>query len=158
MPEAAPADVPGSVHYWARHTGVLRARLAREVPHDELKRLHQKAPWRHFAITIRQVALLAAATWISARYQNPLIWIPTAIVAGWTIFNFTVLLHDALHNAVWSGRHDGATRWLTMAYAFPSGISGTQFSRWHLTHHAELGSETADPKRHYLHPKSTPAG
>jgi len=150
---SVPETAPETPHYWARHSEKLRARLAREVPHDELKRLHQKKPWRHFLIAGRQFLLLAAATWVSARFPNPLVWIPSAVVAGFTIFNFTVLLHDALHNAVWMGRRDAATRWLMTLYAVPSGISGTQFSRWHLTHHAELGSEIADPKRHYLSPK-----
>ena len=35
----------------------------------------------------------------------------------------------------------------------PSGISATQFTRWHLDHHAELGSDEDDPKRHHLSPK-----
>ena len=36
----------------------------------------------------------------------------------------------------------------------PSGISASQFTRWHLDHHAELGSDEDDPKRHHLSPKS----
>ena len=35
----------------------------------------------------------------------------------------------------------------------PSGISASQFTRWHLDHHAELGSDEDDPKRHHLSPK-----
>src|SRR6266496_1512419 len=42
---------------------------------------------------------------------------------------------------------------LLAAYAVPSGLSALQFTRWHLTHHAELGDPEADPKRHYLSPK-----
>jgi fatty acid desaturase len=38
-------------------------------------------------------------------------------------------------------------------YAVPSGISASQFTRWHLDHHAELGSDEGDPKRHHLSPK-----
>jgi fatty acid desaturase len=140
-------------HYWARHTEALRARLAREIPHEELKSLHRKTPWRHFAIAGRQALLLAAATWAAAVFTNPLVWVPAAVVSGFTIFNCTVLLHDAIHNAVWTGRHDRATKILMRLYAFPSGIAASQFSKWHLTHHAELGSESADPKRHYLSPK-----
>ena len=40
-----------------------------------------------------------------------------------------------------------------LLYATPSGISATQFTRWHLDHHAELGSDEDDPKRHHLSPK-----
>jgi fatty acid desaturase len=151
--EPAAAAAPEGTHFWARSSEKLRARLARELPHEELKRLHQKSPARHFAITARQLLLLSAASILAATYTNPLVWIPAALVSGFTIFNFTVLLHDVIHNAVWTGRRDSATRALMLCYSLPSGISGSQFSRWHLTHHAELGSEIADPKRHYLSPK-----
>lgn len=151
---APPApDVPADRHYWAAHTRDLRLRLAEEISKDDLRRLHQKEPWRHFLIAARQILLLAAATWVSVRFPNPLIWIPSALVAGFTIFNFTVLLHDVLHHCVFPTRREKASRWLARAYAFPSGISATQFTRWHLTHHDELGSDTADPKRHHLSPK-----
>jgi fatty acid desaturase len=46
-----------------------------------------------------------------------------------------------------------AYRILGLLYAVPSGISASQFTRWHLDHHASLGSDIADPKRHYLSPK-----
>ena len=46
-----------------------------------------------------------------------------------------------------------ATRILGLLYATPSGISASQFTRWHLDHHAELGSDEDDPKRHHLSPK-----
>ena len=42
---------------------------------------------------------------------------------------------------------------LGLLYAMPSGISASQFTRWHLDHHAELGSDEDDPKRHHLSPK-----
>ena len=42
---------------------------------------------------------------------------------------------------------------LALLYATPSGISATQFTRWHLDHHAELGSDEDDPKRAHLSPK-----
>ena len=46
-----------------------------------------------------------------------------------------------------------AERLLGFLYAVPSGISASQFTRWHLDHHAELGSDEDDPKRHHLSPK-----
>ena len=87
------------------------------------------------------------------KFPQPWIWIPAALVAGWTIFNFTVLLHEVVHRAVFNGPRPGADRVLGLLYAIPSGISALQFTRWHLTHHAELGDAEADPKRHYLSPK-----
>ena len=67
-----------------------------------------------------------------------------------------------LHRAAARGRapHDlraapsGApSALLGLLYAVPSGISASQFTRWHLDHHAELGSDEDDPKRHHLSPK-----
>ena len=86
-------------------------------------------------------------------FENPLIWIPLAFVQGFTIFNFTILLHEVLHHNVFERPRPLATRILGLLYATPSGISASQFTRWHLDHHAELGSDEDDPKRHHLSPK-----
>jgi len=64
-----------------------------------------------------------------------------------------VLLHEVVHHAVFERRHPRAERALGLLYAIPSGISASQFTRWHLDHHAELGSDEDDPKRHHLSPK-----
>jgi fatty acid desaturase len=72
---------------------------------------------------------------------------------GLTIFNFTVLLHEVLHGLVFTRPRPLLSRILGLAYATPSGISASQFTRWHLDHHAELGSSDGDPKRHHLSPK-----
>ena len=101
----------------------------------------------------RQFLILGLATWGLIRFDSPWIWIPLAFVQGFTVFNFTVLLHEVLHHLVFETRHPRAERLLALAYAIPSGISATQFTRWHLDHHAELGSSSDDPKRHHLSPK-----
>ncbi len=93
------------------------------------------------------------ATWGLIRFENPFIWIPLAFVQGFTIFNFTILLHEVLHHNVFERTRPLATRILGLLYATPSGISASQFTRWHLDHHAELGSDDDDPKRHHLSPK-----
>ncbi len=143
----------GGDHHWAKASRDLRIRLAREIPHEVLKDLHRKSPMRHLAIAVRQFLLLAAASAVSWRFSEPWIWIPAAVAAGWTAFNFTVLLHEVIHRAVFETPRPRAERLLAILYAVPSGISALQFTRWHLTHHAELGDATADPKRHYLSPK-----
>src|ERR1700693_5460218 len=150
-----PEEYPpmGGDHAWANASRELRSRLTRAVPHEVLKDLHRKSPARHLAIAARQFALLLAASAVSWRFREPWIWVPAALVAGWTIFNFTVLLHEVVHRAVWNGPRPRADRLLALLYAIPSGISALQFTRWHLTHHAELGDSLADPKRHYLSPK-----
>ena len=97
--------------------------------------------------------MLALTTWALMVVTNPLIWIPLAFVQGFTVFNFTVLLHEVVHHTIFARRRPAAERALGWLYAVPSGISASQFTRWHLDHHAELGSDEDDPKRHHLSPK-----
>ncbi|PYR75113.1 MAG: hypothetical protein DMF86_16265 [Acidobacteria bacterium] len=140
-------------HYYSQHAVELRAELGRAITRDQMRVFHRKAPLRHFVVTIRQFGILALATWGLIHFENPLIWIPLAFVQGFTIFNFTVLLHEVVHNTIFSRRRPAAERALGYLYAVPSGISASQFTRWHLDHHAELGSDEDDPKRHHLSPK-----
>src|ERR1700693_4834476 len=88
-----PEEYPpmGGDHSWARASHELRSRLARAVPHDVLKELHRKSPARPLPIAARQFALLLAASTVSWRFSEPWFWVPAALVAGWTIFNFAVL-------------------------------------------------------------------
>jgi fatty acid desaturase len=140
-------------HYYSQHAAGLRAELGQALSREEMRELHRKSPARHFAIAIRQFAILGVATWALIHFRNPLVWMPIACVQGFVVFDFTVLLHEVLHHTVFETRHPAAERALALAYAIPSGISASQFTRWHLDHHAELGSADDDPKRHYLSPK-----
>ena len=97
--------------------------------------------------------MLGVCTWGLIQYSHPLIWIPLALVQGFTVFNFTVMLHEVVHHTVFQRLHPAAERALALLYATPSGISASQFTRWHLDHHAELGSKEDDPKRAHLSPK-----
>lgn len=141
--------------YYSQAAQHVKKELSNAIPHDEIRRLHRIQPWKHFFIVFRQFALLAGATFVLAKFDNPLIWIPAAFVQGFTIFNFTVLLHEVVHNAVFvPGKSSRKfNRIMGLVYAFPSGISASQFTRWHLDHHAGLGSPTEDPKRFRLSPK-----
>ena len=118
-----------------------------------MRDLHRKSAVRHFIVAVRQFAILAFATWGLIRFRNPIIWIPLALVQGFTIFDFTILLHEVVHHTVFERRRPLIERALALLYAIPSGISASQFTRWHLDHHAELGSAEDDPKRHHLSPK-----
>jgi fatty acid desaturase len=140
-------------HHFSQHAVALRGELNRAISREDIRRYHRKSPLRHFAVTIRQFAILALATWGLIRFENPLIWVPLALVQGFTIFNFTVLLHEVVHHTVFERPRRRVERFLGLLYAIPSGISASQFTRWHLDHHAELGSEEDDPKRHHLSPK-----
>ncbi len=141
-------------HFYSRSTTGLRAELGQVMPRETLRALHRKSPARHLLVTVRQFAILGLVTWALVRVVNPLLWIPLAIVQGFTIFNFTVLLHEVVHHAIFDRPHPRAERLLGFLYAVPSGLSASQFTRWHLDHHAELGSAEADPKRHHLSPRT----
>jgi fatty acid desaturase len=140
-------------HYYSQHAAELRTELGRAVPRDVLRALHVKRPSRHLIVAARQFAILGFSMWGLISISEPLIWIPLAIVQGFTVFNFTVLLHEVVHHTVFAERRPAAERLLAWLYAIPSGISASQFTRWHLDHHAELGSDEDDPKRHHLSPK-----
>jgi len=140
-------------HFYSQHATALRSDLATALSRDALQAFHRKSGARHLAIAARQFLILALATWGLVSIRNPLLWIPLALVQGFTVFNFTVLLHEVVHHTVFERRRPGLERTLGWLYAIPSGISASQFTRWHLDHHAELGSADDDPKRHHLSPK-----
>ena len=140
-------------HHYSQHAVGLRAELGGAISREQMREFHRKSAVRHLAVAARQFAILAVATWGLIRFENPLIWVPLAVVQGFTVFNFTVLLHEVVHNNVFTRPRKGASRILGFLYAIPSGISASQFTRWHLDHHAELGSDEDDPKRHHLSPK-----
>ena len=140
-------------HYYSQHAGALRAELGAAISREEMRALHRKQPLRHLAIAARQFAIFGIATWALIRFDNPLVWIPLAFIQGFTVFNFTILLHEVVHHTIFERRHARLERLLGFLYAIPSGISASQFTRWHLDHHAELGSDEDDPKRHHLSPK-----
>ena len=143
----------GGRSYWADQTGELRSQLAAAVPPAELRRLHRRRPLLHFLVLGWQFLLLFGAGAVAWRTSEWWIWIPAAVVVGFTVFNFTVMLHEVVHLLVFGGSGRSGYRVLRHLYAFPSGVSATQFTRWHLDHHAQLGDAEADPKRHWLSPK-----
>lgn len=138
--------------YYAEHTAAFRNELGRSIPAEEIRSLHQKRPALHFLVTAGLYMALGVGIVGALAFQRWYLWVPFSILAGFAIFNFTVLLHEVVHKAVFQrpGKWD---RLLGYLYAVPSGISASQFTRWHLDHHAELGSDENDPKRHHLSPK-----
>jgi fatty acid desaturase len=140
-------------HHYSQHTAALRSELGDAVPADVLRTLHLKSGWHHGGVAVRQFAILALATYGLIHFVHPAIWIPLALVQGFTVFNFTILLHEVVHKTVFCKQRPRWERVLAFLYAIPSGISASQFTRWHLDHHAELGSDEDDPKRHHLSPK-----
>ena len=139
--------------YYAEHSQELRRDLAREVPAEELRKLHEKRPVLHAVVAIGNFAALILAGVGIVLTDHWYFWVPLAFVAGFAVFNCTVLLHEVVHRVVVQKPGERVYRILGLMYAIPSGISASQFTRWHLDHHAGLGSELDDPKRHYLSPK-----
>jgi fatty acid desaturase len=139
--------------YYHRSIGDLKRRLAAAVPHETLKALHRKEPARHFAVAFRQALLFAGAFAAGWAVESLWVRIPAAIVLGFCVFDGTILLHEVVHKAVFRSDRPRAYWILSLLYALPSGISPSQFTRWHLDHHAELGSAEDDPKRAHLSPK-----
>ena len=149
-PGAGPAPRRG---YYKEHLGDLPKRLLEAVPPEVLRTLHERSAARHFLIAARQTAILLFLGWVCVRYDNPWIWVPAAALQGTVLLSFIILLHEVVHETVFRHRRPGWYRALALAYALPSSIAASQFKRWHLDHHDELGSKTDDPKRAHLSPK-----
>ena len=141
-----------SHHYW-KQVADLKQQVRDAIPHAELKELHRRRPAVHLAFAARQFAIVGLCGVALWHLTNPLYWIPLAVLQGFTIFNMTTLLHEVVHNSVFHATRKGWDRALGLAYAITSGISASQFTRWHLDHHDNLGSYEDDPKRHWLSPK-----
>ncbi len=140
-------------HYYWQRIAAFKAQLRDAVPHDELQALHQRRASIHLLYAGRQFAMVAACGVALWYVTNPLVWIPIAILEGFTFFNMTTLLHEVVHRSVFQSERHRWNRALGLAYAITSGISASQFTRWHLDHHDNLGSYEDDPKRHWLSPK-----
>jgi fatty acid desaturase len=139
---------------WDQSAASFRGALSEAVPTETLRTLHRLAPWRHAAVALRQLAVLAAAAWAVVAHGDLVwVWVPATVAIGFVLFDFTVLLHEVVHEVVVPERRSRWHRVLGHAYALPSGLSCAQFRRWHLDHHANLGTTDADPKRAYLTPR-----
>jgi len=139
--------------YWADHAQELKRDLAAAISTEDLRRLHEKQPWLHALIAAGNFGVLALSAVAIVVLDRWYFWLPFAFIAGFAVFDFTVLLHEVVHRAVLAKSSERTYRALGLLYAMPSGISASQFTRWHLDHHAGLGSFEEDPKRHWLSPK-----
>ncbi len=135
------------------HAGELNRELKNAIPVEQLKQLHRKRPLLHFALAARQLAILIAMPLLIYFFPTPYVVVPAIILQGFTVFNFSILLHEVVHKCIfnkdprnWNGR-------LGQIYGTLSGLSCSQFTRWHMDHHEHLGDSEADPKRAYLSPK-----
>ena len=139
--------------HWHTATASLRQEFKELLDADRLRALHETSGVFHALIAIRQFLLAAVAALLIIRFDELHVWLPAAFLLGFVVFSFTVLLHEVVHQSVFRRRNVAANRVLAWLYAASSGLAPSQFTRWHLDHHAELGSEDKDPKRHHLTPK-----
>lgn len=139
--------------HWQRAAAGLIRELSQQVGRETLASLQKKAPEKHALLAAGWLASALAGLALASQSLWPLAWPFGIALLGLFAFNGTVLLHEVLHGLVFTRRVPWAERLLALAYAAPCGISPTQFTRWHLDHHAELGDPEADPKRHHLSPK-----
>jgi fatty acid desaturase len=140
-------------HYYWKRIDSFKVELREAVPTETLRALHRRRPGVHLAYAGRQFAIIGACSYALWHLTNPLLWIPFAVLQGFTFFNMTTLLHEVVHSSVWATRRVRPERLLGLVYAITSGISASQFTRWHLDHHDNLGSYDGDPKRHWLSPR-----
>ena len=138
---------------WRTASRAFRPELVATIPAEELRLLHNKSAGRHFLVVARQGLIFGLTSWALWILTNPAIWVPLVFLQGLVFFDATILLHEALHHLIWRGPHAGRDRRIGLVYGAFTGLSATQFSRWHLDHHAALGDPEADPKRHHLSPK-----
>lgn len=141
------------MNYYADHAQQLKRDLADELPIEELRVLHQRRPLLHAMVALGNFTALVFAAAAIVYLDRWYLWLPFAFVAGFAVFNCTVLLHEVVHRTVVTHSNAPLYRFLGLLYAVPSGISASQFTKWHLDHHANLGSNDDDPKRHHLSPK-----
>lgn len=139
--------------YWQKAASGLIRQLTQELGRETLQELQTKKPLKHAALALGWLGSGLLGVVLAAPGAQPYLWPVGIALLGLFAFNGTVLLHEVLHGLVFPRRRPGAERVLALLYSAPCAISPSQFTRWHLDHHAELGDPQADPKRHHLSPK-----
>lgn len=139
--------------FYYRNLGTLKQDLAAVIPREELRDLHRVQGWRHFAVVARHLVVVTLCIAALVQTRWPWFWPFAALLQGGNILGFVVLLHEQVHKSIFAKSRPRLERLLGLLYAFPSGISATQFAHWHIDHHNELGDDHDDPKRAHLTPK-----
>ena len=141
-------------NFYVQAIGNLRKELTEVIGQEATERASRREALAGTTSCSRaRWLLLGLGFWLAASFDQPWLWIPGAMIAGLTIFNFTVFLHEVVHQCVHRKPSKLTQKILGYMYAMPSGISSAQFDQWHMDHHRELGTPDDDPKRHYLSPK-----
>ncbi|HSP35130.1 MAG TPA: hypothetical protein VLU46_12500, partial [Thermoanaerobaculia bacterium] len=107
------------MNYYAEHAQELKRDLANEIPADALRELHQKRPVLHAAVAAANFAAVIASGVAIVMLDRWYFWLPFAVVAGFAVFDFTVLLHEVVHRAVVRDNDTRLYRILGFVYAIP---------------------------------------
>lgn len=147
-----PTSPVKSKHYW-KAVSPFKEVLHRAITPEQIVELSEKHPAIHLAYAARQFGIVLACGVVLFSDRPWWVTLPFIVLQGFTFFNMTTLLHEVVHSAVFRKPRPGAERLLGLLYAITSGISASQFTRWHLDHHDGLGTTDEDPKRHWLSPR-----
>lgn len=139
--------------HWYRASAAIVREASNTVDRRRMRALHRKSGVRHAVMALRWLTIGAVGTALAAQAAHPWLWPAGIALLGLFALDGTVMLHEVLHGLVTSPRRPRLERVLGFLYALPTGISPSQFTRWHLDHHRELGDPAADPKRRHLSPK-----
>jgi fatty acid desaturase len=127
------------------------------LPRQAVVALHCRDLCRHALVALRVGGLGVLCLLALAQTRWPWLWPLAGLWQGVTILACTILLHEVVHDTVLPPHVRRRAPWiqplLRWVYALPAALSPTQFERWHLDHHAHLGSATQDPKRAFLSPR-----
>src|SRR5207237_4902785 len=84
----SPASAPmtKSRHYW-KEIASFKDQLSQAIPLDELRSLHERDARRHLLYAARQFGIVAACGIALWHLTNPLLWVPLAVLQGFTFFN-----------------------------------------------------------------------
>ena len=138
-------------HWYRASAGIVRE-ASNTVDRRRMRALHRKRGVGHAAMAARWLAIGGTGVLLAGQTAVPWLWPAGIALIGLFALDGTVMLHEVVHGLVTSPRRPRLERVLGFLYALPTGISPSQFTRWHMDHHRELGDPVADPKRHRLSP------
>src|SRR5437899_12875458 len=103
--------------YYADHAQQLKRDLASELSAEDLRRLHQKRPLLHALLAFGNFAVLGLAAAAIIKFDRCYLWLPFAFIAGFAIFDFTVMMHYVVHRAVLANFNKRTYHILVLIYA-----------------------------------------
>jgi fatty acid desaturase len=113
--------------------------IPRLLSKDEIRKLSQIDSVKFTAAALFEFGLIAAATWTSETWWNPLIYALAVIVIGSRINGLGGLMHDAAHYRAYENRQ--LNDLIGEILALPTSASMAGYRNTHFAHHRELNSE-----------------